>query len=267
MMRGGDQRHSAAHHVHGNHVQAFALVGRQLPEVRAQQIGKRRRCIDAFVPAAERLVRGSFHDRGPHDGDRQPGAVPHDQGFGERFGKRVRIGPAEAPRASRSRARQAIAQPAHAIFADQIVEFRPCRLLAAAMFAERLPPQRRRDLRAFGARFGMRHDFLQRLPLALGVEIRNAERRVVRLHFLDDAAVLRAHHVARRKMQQRGVIRFAQKFDQVKDRRDVARQRLAKIRIEIRQAGAVDDQVQTCAPAAREFPEPCPVPAGSRRLR
>ena len=265
--RGGDQSHPAAHHVHGNHVQAFALVGRQLAKISAQQIGKRRRSIDAFIPAAKRLVGGSFDDRGPHDGNRQPGAVAHDHGFGERFGKRVGIGPAEAPRPARPRARQAIAQPAHAILADQIFQLGPRGLFAPAMFSERLPPKRRRNLRAFGARFGMRDHFLQGVPFVLGVEIRNAERRVIRLHFLDHPAVLRPHHVAGRKVHQRGVIGCAQKFDQVQDRRHIARQGFAKVRIEIRQAGTVDDEVQMCARVAPASPGQSPVPAGSRRPR
>jgi hypothetical protein len=33
-----DQGHSAAHHIHGNYVKAFAFVGRQLPEIGAKQI-------------------------------------------------------------------------------------------------------------------------------------------------------------------------------------------------------------------------------------
>ena len=45
-------------------------------------------------------------------------------------------------------------------------------------------------------------------------------------------------------MHQRGVIGCAQKFNQVKDRRHIARQGFAKVRIEIRQAGTIDDEVQ-----------------------
>ena len=80
------------------------------------------------------------------------------------------------------------------------------------MLSQRLPPQRRCDLRTLGARFGMRDHFLQRVPLALGVEIGNAERRVIRLDFFGDAAVLRPHHVAGGKVQQRGVVGCAQEI-------------------------------------------------------
>ena len=59
------------------------------------------------------------------------------------------------------------------ILADQIVQIsRPGGLVAVALFAERLPAQRRFDLRALRARFHLAHQLLQRLPLALGVEIR-----------------------------------------------------------------------------------------------
>src|SRR6202030_1208564 len=58
--------------------------------------------------------------------------------------------------------------------------------------------------------------FLQGAQLMLGVEIRKVQRRVVWLHFLDDSAVLRSHHIASGKMHQGGVIRFAQKFNQMR---------------------------------------------------
>ena len=51
-------------------------------------------------------------------------------------------------------------------------------------------------------------------------------------------------------MHQRGVIGRAQKFDQMEDRSDVARQGFAQVRIEIREAGAIHDQVERRAPVA-----------------
>ena len=63
-------------------------------------------------------------------------------------------------------------------------------------------------------------------------------------------------------MQQAGVVGGPQEFDQVDDRGDIARQGVAKVRIEIRQAGAVDDQVERARPDARVSPGPCPGPAG-----
>ena len=45
-------------------------------------------------------------------------------------------------------------------------------------------------------------------------------------------------------MQQPRVVRGPQEFNQVNDRADIAGQGLAKIRIEIRQPGAVDHQVE-----------------------
>src|SRR5216684_5310259 len=50
---GGDEGHAAADHVHGNDIEAFALVRRKLAEIRAEQIGKRPRRVDALVPPNE----------------------------------------------------------------------------------------------------------------------------------------------------------------------------------------------------------------------
>ena len=116
--RCGDQRHSAADHVHGNHVETFARVGRKLTEIGAQQIGKRRGSVDAFIPSAKGKSRGSFDNRGPHNRDRQPGAACNEHGFGHAFRQRVGIWPAQPLRATHSDARQPIANPALAVSAQ-----------------------------------------------------------------------------------------------------------------------------------------------------
>ena len=85
---------------------------------------------------------------------------------------------------------------------------------------------------------------MQRLPFALGVEIRDASRRVIWLQLFGDAAVARADDIAGGEMQQRGVIGFAKKFDQVDGGFHVAGQRVAQIGIEIGQARAVDHQIE-----------------------
>ena len=65
----GYQGHSPADHIHRNHVQALALIGRQLPKVSSEQIRERRGSIDAFVPPGKRLVSGRLNNRRPHDCD------------------------------------------------------------------------------------------------------------------------------------------------------------------------------------------------------
>src|SRR4029077_70878 len=68
---GGDQRHSAANHVHGDYVETFFCVRRQLAEIGAEQIGKWSGGVDAFIPAAERSVLRAFNDGWPNNGDGQ----------------------------------------------------------------------------------------------------------------------------------------------------------------------------------------------------
>ena len=50
-------------------------------------------------------------------------------------------------------------------------------------------------------------------------------------------------------MQQPRMIRSTQEFDQVDDRRDVACQSLAKVRVEVREPGAIDHHIQRAAQA------------------
>src|SRR3989449_1723704 len=58
------------------------------------------------------------------------------------------------------------------------------------------------------------------------------------------SAVARAHHVARRKVQQAGVVGGANKIEQVRYAGDVRCQSVAQVRVEIHQAGAVHHQVE-----------------------
>ena len=74
--RGADQRHATANHINGNDIETFFRIGRQLPEIRAQQIGKRPGSIDALIPSAERTLPGTFDNRGANNGDRQILAAP-----------------------------------------------------------------------------------------------------------------------------------------------------------------------------------------------
>ena len=72
--RGSNERHPAANHVDGNHVEALPLIRRKLAKIRAKKIGKRTRGIDAFVPTGEGRAFRAFHDRGADDGDGQVAA-------------------------------------------------------------------------------------------------------------------------------------------------------------------------------------------------
>jgi len=58
--RGGDERHPARDHVHGNHVEAFALVRRKLAKIGAEKIRKRAGGVDTFVPSGEGACARNF---------------------------------------------------------------------------------------------------------------------------------------------------------------------------------------------------------------
>ena len=109
--RGGDQRHAARDHVHGNDVEAFALVRRKLAEICAEQIGERAGGVDAFIPAGEGRALGTFDDGGADDGDGKIAALLREDGFAEAFRKGVGVGPAEMLGALHAGAHQAVARP------------------------------------------------------------------------------------------------------------------------------------------------------------
>src|SRR5207249_6712297 len=100
--RGSNERHPAANHVDGNHVEALPLIRRKLAKIRAKKIGKRTRGIDAFVPTGEGRAFRAFYDRGADDGDGQVAAPARKDGFAETFRERVSIGHAEMLRATQA---------------------------------------------------------------------------------------------------------------------------------------------------------------------
>ena len=123
--RGGNQRHAAADEIDRNQIEAFAFIGGKLAEKCAEQIGKRRGGVDAFVPAEERLFDGRFHDRRAHHGNgrvRMRVEKIANERFGEALRERVGVGPAELVRARGAGVGKRLAQPADAILANLIFE-------------------------------------------------------------------------------------------------------------------------------------------------
>src|SRR5207245_7445398 len=102
-------------------------------------------------------------------------------------------------------------------------------VLGLGVSAQGLAAQRRGQLGALGAFDNLFHQLLERLQLPLGVEVAQVRRRVVRAQLLADAAVARAHHVARRKVQQAGVVGGANKIEQVRYAGDVRCQSVAQV--------------------------------------
>ena len=94
-----NQRHALADRIHRNNVQTLALVRRQLPEIRSQQIRKRRRSIDALIPSQKRLLDRGLHNRRTHHRNRQARAVFVNQRLRQALGQRVSIRPAQFVRA------------------------------------------------------------------------------------------------------------------------------------------------------------------------
>ena len=101
-----------------------------------------------------------------------------------------------------------------------------------------------RDFRRFRARFRLADQRFERLPFLFGVVIRESHWRVIFRKVFEDAAVAASDHVAGGKMQQRGVMGIAHEIEHVRGGADVRRERVAKIGIEIREPGAVDDHVE-----------------------
>ena len=157
---GGDERDPAANQVHGNDVETLARIGGQLAEVGAEKIGERSRSVDALIPSAERLVGGGLHNRRAHDGNRQIRAAAREQRFGEALGKRVGVRPAQMPGAAPACQRQAVANPAGAIAAQDVFEVGGARTLKTPAAAERLAAQGGGQLGAFRAGFDAANHFL-----------------------------------------------------------------------------------------------------------
>src|SRR5262245_1320081 len=243
---GRDQAHPATDQVYGNDVEALLAVRRHLAEEGAEQIRDRRRGVDAFVPAFERVVRGGLDDRRAYDGDGQVRAEFGDQRFGETLGERVSVGPSQFPRAAHPRLDQFVARPALALFANLRFDLRVAELLVLpARFVHDLLAKPLGDLQALGPRLALRREPPQRFVFGLGVEIGEAFRGVIGRDRFCDAAVAVPHDVTGREVQQRRSVAAAQEIDQVKRAVNIDRQRLTQVGVEIGQAGAVYHQVET----------------------
>ena len=241
---GGNKCHPAANHVHGNYIEALPLVRRELAEICAKQIRKRPRGIDAFVPPGKRRALRAFHNRRAHDGDRQIASPPRKNRLTKAFCERIRIGPAEMLRAAHPHAYEPVANPACAIAFQDAVEFRHGRCSFVAAASQRLAAKRLGKFGAPGARFDVADRLAQRFDFMLRIELGIARGIVIFLKFLGDVAVSHAGNVAGRKMHQPGVIGFSQEVQQVERRIHIGRNRVAQIRIEIRQTCAVHDEVE-----------------------
>src|ERR1700745_819107 len=109
------------------------------------------------------------------------------------------------------------------------------------LLLERLRAQLGGNPGRIGERFGLADPSFKRFPFLFSVEIREVNRRVVFRKLFEHASVALAHYVASGKMQQSCVMTIAKEVEQVGRRAHIRRQSVAKVRIEIREAGAVYD--------------------------
>ena len=107
-----------------------------------------------------------------------------------------------------------------------------------------LRAQVRCDFVALGLGLSLLHKFLERAPLLLGVESRQPAWIVVRSQLLGDPPILLSGHVARREMQEPRVIRRSYELKDIDRSVRISREGVAQVGIEIRQARAVNNQIQ-----------------------
>src|SRR6266481_6815122 len=186
---GGNERHAAANHVHGNDVEALAFVRRKLAEVGAKQIGKRPRRVDALVPPDEGRTLRALDNRGTDDGDGEIAAAAREDGFAQAFREGVSVGPTEMLGAAHANANKPVARPARPVTFQNAVEFRGGRGSNVAAASKGLSAKRLRELRAFGAGLDAADGFAEGSHFALRVKIRTVRRVVVSLQLFGDAAV------------------------------------------------------------------------------
>ena len=233
--RGGNQGHAAAYQIDGNNVETLIFIGWKLAKESAQQIGKRRGSIDSFVPSEEGFFERRFDNRRAHDRNRQSLAAFCDQRFSEALGQRIRVRPAQFLRAACSGFGEISLQPADAILTNLIVECGPVQIFRGVLFGLRLHPQACGHFVALSPRLRLRDHVLQRAPFRLGIEVCKSARIVVGREFFSDATILLACDVAGGKMQKPRVVRSLDEFKNVHRRISIRNQRVAQIRIEIRQ--------------------------------
>src|SRR5437773_3467344 len=90
---GGNQGQTAADRIDWNDIEALALIGGKLPKECSQQVGQRRRSVNALIPSAKRLRGRTLHDCGTHNRNWEPCAMGSEKRFGNSLGERVSIRP------------------------------------------------------------------------------------------------------------------------------------------------------------------------------
>ena len=103
------------------------------------------------------------------------------------------------------------------------------------------------ELGTFRRLFGLFHELVQCAQFVFRVEVQHARRRVVGPKFFAYAAITRARYIASRKVQQTSVVRLADEVHDVHHSINVRRQGVAQVGIEIRQARAVDNEIEMLA--------------------
>ena len=183
----------------------------------------------------------------------------HDQRLGQTLGQGVSVRPTQFLRAPRARFGQICFQPADAVLANLILQRSALQIFRRVLLGPRLHAQARGDLVALGALLRLFDQFLQRPPLLLGVETSDPARSVIRSQLLGDATILLPGHVAGGKMQQPGMIRRANEFENVDRGIGIGGESVAQVGIKICQAGTIDNEVeillQTAAPSRHSSPD------------
>ena len=146
--------------------------------------------------------------------------------------------------ATHTHAHEPIARPASSIAFQNTVKLRGRSGSFIATSSQRLTTKGLVELGALGTFFDAANGFTQRRDFALGVELGIAGRVIIVVQLFGNAAVAHANNVASRKMHQAGVMALAEKIEQMDCRIHVGREGVAQIGVEIRQAGAVDDEVE-----------------------
>ncbi len=242
----------------------FALLGSCRKNVPSRYESDAEVLMPSFQPRNGFSI-GRLHDGRPHHGDRRAGRfvqIIPDQRFGKALGQRIGIRPAQLVRAAHARFGKHLPQPAKPILANLIFQRRAVQILGRVLLFSgrareslrsppripRGPPFRASELPADGIP-----------PRRQSPALRSACSSSAKL--LEHAPVPPAHHVACGEMQQRGMIASGQKIQQVLRRAHIHRQRIAQVRIEIRQTRAVHDQIHRPLDSLRALPAPDPDPA------
>src|SRR5258708_40379810 len=111
------------------------------------------------------------------------------------------------------------------------------------LFGQRLHLKPGRNFFAFGLHLRLLDQIMQSLQLALGVDVWQMARVVIRYHLLDYASVTLARYIAARKVQESGVIRAAHELKDLDGVIGGRYQSITQIWVEVRESGAIDGQL------------------------